>query len=224
MTCRLFSHRGFTNNKKLKENTIEAFDNSLTHGFDAIELDLWYLEENFILNHDKPQKDLKKYDKFEDLLQKFHNKFQYWLDFKNLTPDNITQAIAKLKSIIDSSKIDYKNFIFVPCLDNIDLKNSLFAFNEIKKQFGNETEIGSFLSKISKNKWENYYLSLKENNIKNISINFKNLDEEFMIKFNDIKIFAWTINEEEDLNKMQLLKVQNIATDKIIPQNEKQKH
>lgn len=220
MSCKLFSHRGFLSEKKFKENTLESFQNSLDYKFQAIELDLWYLEEKFILNHDKPSRDLSKYDKFADLLQKFGNKFEYWLDFKNLNPNNIQEAIKELKSIIDQSKISYSNFIFVPCLDNANLSDSFFAFDEIRNNFGKNCRLGSFLSKIKPQNFQSYYKNLKQNNIQNLSINFKNLNEDFIKFFSGINIFAWTVNNKKDLEYLEKLKVGNIATDKLTPKNE----
>jgi glycerophosphoryl diester phosphodiesterase len=52
----IFSHRGFCPNDKSKQNSIEAFVASRDAGFKAIELDLWLVEDEWILKHDQPQK------------------------------------------------------------------------------------------------------------------------------------------------------------------------
>ena len=73
-----------------------------------MELDIWYVEGQFILNHGKPSENINKYDKLEKLFKKFGNKIEYWLDFKNLDEENIKEAIKKLKLNIDQSEINYE--------------------------------------------------------------------------------------------------------------------
>lgn len=217
MVCKLFSHRGFLNNPNLKENTIKSFQNAINHHFKALECDIWFIKGQFILNHDQPEENTQKYDKLEQLFEHFGNKIDYWLDFKNLNQQNITAAIKNLKEIIDKFAINYEKIYFIPYLDNINLDKNLFAYQEIRENFGQNCQLGAFLTKIDKNQLENYREKLDEHKINILSIYFKNIDENFVKTFQNIQLFAWTVNEKADFNYLKTLKIENIATDKILP-------
>lgn len=213
----LFSHRGFLNKNCTQENTIKAFQNAINYGFQAIEVDIWYFNNELILSHDQPDKNLNHYDRLENLFNHFKNKIIYWLDFKNLQQDNVKNAIANLKKIIDQNKIQYQQIFFIPCLDNLNLKQNLFSYEEIRKNFTQNCNLGAFISNIEKSKLLNYRQQLQNNEISNLSVQYKNIDEKFIEIFHDINLFAWTVNKEEDLINLKKLGVKNIATDKLIP-------
>lgn len=49
------SHRGNLNGpNKIEENKIEYIEEALNKKFD-VEIDLWFVNKNFFLGHDKPQ-------------------------------------------------------------------------------------------------------------------------------------------------------------------------
>ena len=220
MSCKLFAHRGFSKSyPDIKENTLKSFQNAIDNGFEGIELDIWYIEDQFILNHDKPEFDIKKYDKLADLFAQCGNKIHYWIDFKGLVQIDIESAIKRLKTTIDEHKIAYENIFFIPGLDNKNLDQNAFAYKEIRKNFGENCNLGVFIGKIKKEDLHQYYKDLKTHKIKILSILFKNIDEDFMDIFHDINLFAWTVNHKSELDYLEKLGVQNIATDVLKTEN-----
>ncbi len=215
MSCKLFSHRGLLS-RNVKENTIKSFQNAFDNHFEAMEIDIWYYKKEFILSHDKP-KDLNNCDNLANLFKQFGNKIDYWLDFKNLNLDNIKEASYNLKINADKFNIDYNKIIFVPYLNNINLEKNLFSYKEIRNNFGENCNIGTLIKKIDKKDWKKYHQQLKENNIKILSVQFENINEDFIKIFSDINLFAWTVNDKKDFNYLKKLKIQNIATDTLKP-------
>jgi glycerophosphoryl diester phosphodiesterase len=222
MSCKLFSHRGFLT-ESLKENTIKSFQNAILNNFEAIEVDIWYDKEILILSHNKPQKDLDKYDRLKDLFHKFGNKITYWLDFKNLNIDNYTKALSYLKVIIKKHNIDSENIILAPYLDTLNIENNLFIYDALRKNFGSNCNIAAVIRVIKKENWEEYYKKLASYKINNLSVEFNNIDKDFMELFHNINIFTWTVNKQDDLEFLTELGITNIATDKILPKTTNEK-
>ena len=213
MSYKLFSHRGLLiGNSKLKENTIKAFQNSIDNHFKAIEVDIWYYQNELILHHDQPIKKIDNYDKLSDLFKEFGNKIEYWLDLKNLKQKNATTALNKLKLLIDKNKIDYDKILFVPCLKKTNLKQNEFAYKEVRNIFGKDCNLAAFTTNINKNNLQKYYHQLKDYNINKLSIKFSNIDEEFIKIFYDIEIFAWTVDNKKTLDYLTKLNIKNFAT------------
>jgi hypothetical protein len=78
------SHRGNVNQKNIEfENTIEYIDNAINKDFD-VEIDVWYLNNNFYLGHDKPNSHIK-------LSWLLDNAPRLWVHCKN------TDALVYLK-------------------------------------------------------------------------------------------------------------------------------
>jgi hypothetical protein len=71
------SHRGNVNEKNIEfENTIEYIDNAINKDFD-VEIDVWYLNNNFYLGHDKPDSHVK-------LSWLLNNASKLWIHCKNV--------------------------------------------------------------------------------------------------------------------------------------------
>ena len=96
MKYRIFSHRGI-----FKENSLEGLISSFSIGYRAIEFDIWYVDGQLILNHNRPTEPYKNYDSLKDFLAVFKNRLDYWLDFKNLNERNSTEIFDKIRLIID---------------------------------------------------------------------------------------------------------------------------
>lgn len=76
-TMRLIAHRGNINGKKLSlENNPNYIKDAIIKGYDA-EIDVWFVEEKFILGHDEPQYKINK-----SFLQDYSENL--WIHCKNL--------------------------------------------------------------------------------------------------------------------------------------------
>jgi glycerophosphoryl diester phosphodiesterase len=213
MKLKIFAHRGLIS-KDIKENSLQAFNNAYKSGFKAIELDIWYLENQLILTHDKP-KDLKNLDKLEDLFLKFKNNIEYWLDFKNLDDKNCNFALRNLKTIIDKYKINLQNLYFTPFITDFDKANNIY--NMIRKYFGKNVQIVAVAEILPPENYKKYYTKLKENNIFGLSVEYKNINQNFRDVFCDIKIFAWTVNDKKSAKLLNKIGIENITSDKLTP-------
>ena len=93
----LIAHRGLYDNKKIKENTIKAFDKALQNGFDGFETDLRETKDGkIVLMHDpiisrvsdsfglvknmeysKLKKKFKDITTLEDITNKYQNQIRF---------------------------------------------------------------------------------------------------------------------------------------------------
>jgi len=208
-----FSHRGLIE-CKIQENTLEAFKNAYKNNFRAFELDIWYLKNQLVLKHNRPN-NLENLTKLADFLREFKNKVEYWLDFKNLHIKNCDVVIKRIKAIIDDLKIKPKKLYFAPFIT--DLKKAKNIYQTIRKYFGENAQIVAVVEKLNQENYQNFYQELKAANIYCLSIQHQNINSEFKNIFYDIRIFAWTVDDNKDLDFLDKIGVENIATNKLIP-------
>lgn len=214
---RLFAHRGFAEEKFL-QNTIVSLDQAHKKGFKAIEFDIWFLEGELFLKHDRPRKsELKNLPNLRDYL-KFKNDFCYWLDFKNLDEKNTDEALKIVKKEIDKSEIDQNQIYFAPFITDYKLATKIFK--KFRKLFGKKVQLVAVCEEL-----ENFeqIKSLREflnkNDIKFLSIFHQLLDKTFVKIFTNIEIFAWTVNDLQRLGELEVFGVKSFATDKILPRD-----
>jgi len=208
-----FSHRGLIE-CKIQENTLEAFKNAYKNNFRAFEFDIWYLKNQLVLKHNRPN-NLENLTKLADFLREFKNKVEYWLDFKNLHIKNCDVVIKRIKAIIDDLKIKPKKLYFAPFIT--DLKKAKNIYQTIRKYFGENAQIVAVVEKLNQENYQNFYQELKAANIYCLSIQHQNINSEFKNIFYDIRIFAWTVDDNKDLDFLDKIGVENIATNKLIP-------
>ncbi len=208
---KIFSHRGLRA-KKSQENKIESFKNAYKKGLRAIEFDIWYLKDQLILKHSQPN-NFNNLDSLADLLGNFKNDVEYWLDFKNLNAKNCDQALKKAKELVDKNKIKLSNLNFAPFIT--DLKKAEIIYQSIRKHFGKEVKIVAVIEKLSSKNYQKFYQDLKTLGIYGLSIQWKNLNSDFKTIFKDIKIFAWTINDQKTSDYLAKIGIENIASDNL---------
>ena len=93
---KLFAHRGYVENN-IKQNSIASLKNAVKNQFKGIEFDVWNINNDLIISHDKPKSDpLNLLPKFKDYLI-FKNQIEYWIDFKNLDLKNIEVTLKILE-------------------------------------------------------------------------------------------------------------------------------
>ncbi len=208
---KIFAHRGFVT-KTAKENSIESLKAAYENKFLGVEFDVWFLDGELFVHHDMP-KENKNLVKFSDYLQ-FKNEFEYWIDFKNLDASNVDKALKDVKKELIAAKIDLKKVYFAPFIT--DLQKAIFVYNKISEVFEG-AQIMAVCEEIKKSDLVFYHSELQKNNIKFLSIQHKNIDEEFVKIFSDITIFAWTINDLQRLRELEKLGIKYITSDIITP-------
>ncbi len=213
MTIKFFSHRGLVA-KSIKENTLDAFRNAYKNNFRAIEFDIWYLKNQLVLKHNRPN-NLNNLTKLEDFLTEFKNKIDYWLDFKNLHPKNCDAAIKEVKKIVGNLKIKPNQLYFAPFIT--DLEKAKIIYKSIRKYFGEKAQIVAVIEELRPKDYQEFYQKLKAANIYGLSIQYKNINSEFKNIFHDIKIFAWTVDDQKTVNFLEQIGVENITSNKLIP-------
>lgn len=211
---KLFSHRGYLplNNQKnlLQENSIASLKNAVNHGFKAIEFDIWLIKNQLIVSHDMPS-NIEKYPRFTDYLQ-YQNRLEYWLDFKNLTTENIDYVLELLATDLLNNKINFDLLYFAPyCTEYSQTKifcekihkffNKQIKFVAVCDDFNQINELEQLISKET---------------INFISIDHKLITKDLITKFKNCHLMAWTIKDQNTLVKLKELKIEYFACD-ILP-------
>lgn len=89
---RIISHRGnLYGPNSCKENHPDSLADPCKLGFD-VEVDVWFIDNKFILGHDKPEYEIKKYDLLDN---------SYWIHCKNIEAlfELSTSSSAKSRQI-----------------------------------------------------------------------------------------------------------------------------
>lgn len=214
---KFFAHRGFTfdeNNpqNKIDQNSLASLKNAVNHGFKAIEFDIWYFNSQLVLCHDQPN--LSNYQNLVKFSEYFiyGNQLDYWLDFKNLDESNINNVLKLVESQINFTKINLEKIFFAPYCTNYFLSQKIF-FN-FRKIFGNEIKMVAVADNIQQ--IPNLLEFVAKNNVKYLSIDYKLINEDLIVKFKDQNILAWTINDQQILDNLSRLGIKYFASDKIL--------
>ena len=232
---KIFSHRGLVTASAL-ENSLASLHAAYAAGFRAIEFDIWFLEGQLVLSHNKPR-NISNLPKFSEYFF-YGNEMEYWLDFKNLDATNVEEALAMVKKEISVAanvagnqnisrnqndlskqisfaKIDEKKLFFAPFITNLD--EAAPVYTAIRHNFSN-AQIVAVCEKISASELVFYQQNLRRNGVKFLSIYHGNIDANFVKIFKDISLFAWTVNDLARLRELAQLGVENFASDKILPE------
>jgi len=208
----LFAHRGFWSDNYSKQNSIASLKAAHKNKFSGIEFDVWFFEENLVLKHDQPEPQ-KLLPKFGDYFV-FENDFKYWIDFKNLDKANASKVFALVKKELEHLKIDFKNIYIAPFITNYELAQNIYDI--AKEIFAEKLNFAAVVE--NEKEIENLLKFLRKNNIKFLSIFYKLIDENLLEKLSDIELFAWTVNDLEQLDILEKKGIKNFITDKITPQ------
>ncbi|MDX2082974.1 MAG: glycerophosphodiester phosphodiesterase [Rickettsiales bacterium] len=212
---KLFAHRGFREKSQL-ENSVASLQEAVANGFEAIEFDLWFLQEKIVLKHDRPKpEEIGNLPTLQDYF-KYKNDLTYWLDFKNLDLNNCQKALNLTKEEILKAGINIDQIYFAPFVDEKFLAQKIF--DNIKNIFASDAKIVALCQKLKdEDDAQGLCQFLNENNIKFLSIAEHLLSEKLLKIFHDIEIFAWTVNDLARIFELENLGVKNFATDKITP-------
>ena len=208
---KLFAHRGFVENN-LKQNSIASLKNAFEKGFKGVEFDIWWIDGEFFVKHDKPsQKELFLLPRLQDYLV-HKNELEYWIDFKNLDEKNIDNALKKLKEVLILKEIDLNKVFFAPYITDYILTA------KISEKFRNY-----FAQKINYVGVCDEQLQCREvvdmidiGVIDFISINYKLINKDFLKKIQPTKLLAWTVNDVKEINDLYMFGVEKFATDKVL--------
>lgn len=213
---KLFAHRGFVTQSHT-ENSVASLKEAVARGFKAIEFDIWFVAEKLLLKHDQPQEnDITILPNLRDYFI-YKNDLIYWCDFKNLDEENSSKALIFFKNEIENCDIKLDQIYFAPFIVDHILADKIFT--KIRNIFGSKANIVAVCEDLeNEQKLQELRQFLNKNNVKNLSIFYKLIDKNFMQKFSDIKIFAWTVNDLPKLQELEAFGVSNFATDKITPE------
>lgn len=227
MKCRNFAHRGFSG--KYPENTMLAFEKAIEVGCEGIEFDVHFSKDGeLVIIHDETidrtsnetgyVKDLT----YAELCQAdFSYKFAKEVGFQKIPTLREYMELVKDKDII--TNIELKTGIFeYPGIEQAvydmimeyGLKDKMIisSFNHytIQRMKAIDPTIKcGFLSETWILKADEY---VKENDVECFHPIFRMLTDEVVseLKANNIAINTWTVNEEEDIQKMIDIEVDGI--------------
>ena len=208
---KLFAHRGFVENN-MKQNSIASLKNAVAKGYKAIEFDIWWVDGEFFIKHDKPyKKEEFSLPRLQDYLY-YKNELEYWFDFKNIDQNNVGDALKKLKADLILKEIDLNKIFFAPYITDYDLaiKISLKFRNFFSQKINfagvcdNELGVQEIVDMVN--------MEL----IDFVSINHALINAELLKKIKSTKLLAWTVNDIKQINDLYLLGVDKFATDKVL--------
>ena len=208
---KLFAHRGFVENN-MKQNSIASLKNAFLKGFKAVEFDIWWLDGEFFVKHDKPnEKERFLLPRLQDYLL-YENQLNYWLDFKNLDQNNIDEALKKLNADLTLKKIDLNNVFFAPYIIDYSLASTISL--KFRKFFSQKINFAGVCEKSSSRQELVDMIDLEL--IDFVSINHTLIDNDFLKKIMPSKLLAWTVNDVQKINDLYMLGVDKFATDNVL--------
>ena len=199
----IFAHRGLVTKNSL-ENSIASLEAAYQAGFRNIEFDLWFLNGALSVKHNKPEGE--NLPTLCDYLC-LGNKMTYWLDCKNLDGSNAKEALELIFYEIKKAKINLEQiFLATFALDDEVLTQARRIFGkDVKFIFAcGESNKISELEKIC-----------TQNEVKFISIFHEFIDADFVKKFSNQEIFAWTVNDVNRLKELEALGIKYFASDHL---------
>jgi glycerophosphoryl diester phosphodiesterase len=208
---KLFAHRGFVENN-MKQNSIASLKNAVAKGFKAIEFDIWWINDEFFIKHDKPNKKEEfSLPRLQDYLQ-YKNELEYWFDFKNIDQNNIDDVLKKLKADLILKEIDLNKVFFAPYITDyafaIKIALKFRNFFSQKINFVGVCDNQSGLQEI---------INLIEMELIDfVSIDHLLINSELLKKIKPSKLLAWTVNDIKQINDFYMLGIDKFATDKVL--------
>jgi len=208
---KLFAHRGFVENN-MKQNSIASLKNAFAKGFKAIEFDIWWLDGEFFVKHDKPnRKEEFSLPRLQDYLY-YKNELEYWFDFKNIDQSNVDDVLKKLKANLILNEIDLNKVFFAPYITDyamaIKIALKFRNFFSQKINFVGVCDNQSGLQEI---------IDLIEMEVIDfVSINHLLINSELLKKIKPSKLLAWTVNDIKQINDFYMLGIDKFATDKVL--------
>lgn len=215
-------HRGA--NEHEPENTIVAFQKAIDLGSDGIELDVHLSsDKEIIVIHDQTidrttngtgfvhQMTLSELKKFrihhnyeiptlDEVFGILNHNILINIELKSF--EAAAKVIALLEKYILQNKFTYQNFLI-----------SSFDWSALTFCHAQSPRIS--LGVLTDNSIESALIFAKEINAFAINPEFKLLNSKNIKEIHDhgLKIYAWTVNKVEDINKMKILKVDGIISD-----------
>ena len=213
---KIFAHRGY-NIDGTRENSVKALDLAFKNNFAGIEFDLHYINNQWIVIHDAPDpENLQNLDKFDEFL-KYQNNMLYWLDFKNLQDlgqEDLQKALLALKNSITKSRCNLEQFYFAPFITDFNKAEKIYK--KIRAIISEDAKIMAVCNEIEPSEYKNYYLRLVSQNIQYLSIKHNFITKDLIEIFQNIDLFAWTVNDLSDARKfVQEFGIENFTTDNI---------
>ena len=208
---KLFAHRGFVENN-MKQNSIASLKNAFEKGFKGVEFDIWWIDGEFFVKHDKPAgKELFLLPRLQDYLV-HKNELEYWIDFKNLDEKNIDNALKKLKEVLILKEIDLNKVFFAPYISDYILTGKIsLKFRNFFAQKINFVGVCDEQAQCQE-VVDMIYIGV----IDFISINYKLINKDFLKKIQPSKLLAWTVNDVNEINDLYMVGVEKFATDKVL--------
>lgn len=208
---KLFAHRGFVENN-MKQNSIASLKNAFEKGFKGVEFDIWWIDGEFFVKHDKPAgKELFLLPRLQDYLV-HKNELEYWIDFKNLDEKNIDNALKKLKEVLILKEIDLNKVFFAPYISDYILTGKISL--KFRNFFAQKINFVGVCDEEAQCQGAVDMIDIGV--IDFISINYKLINKDFLKKIQPSKLLAWTVNDIKEINDLYMVGVEKFATDKVI--------
>ncbi len=195
-TPQVWAHKGY--HKGVTPNSLKAVQKAHESGVDGIEIDVHFdLELNrFVVSHNKPYRKHNGRLLFLEDVFKTSFKGYYWLDFKNISEDNLSAAANRAKLLIN--RFELKGRLFFESWHRKEI--SVFSNMGFQTLYwmSLEYETGSF--KHFQEVFAIKSLVVKSNFVA-LSGNYENFLKYSTGTFEGFPIFLFTLNDKKLINK-----------------------
>ena len=197
-TPQVWAHKGY--HKGITGNTIAAYKKAFEVGARGIELDT-HFDTNlgkFVISHDFPYRRHEgKLLYLDDVFAALGKAGYFWLDFKNLSSDNLEPAAAKMEELLD--RYDLRKLVFIESWHKEDISRlSTMGFQTLF-WIGPSHEPGSLDHLLELHKIRSIII---RSNFSAVSGNFETLGRYADDLLNDFPVFLFTVNKQLDIEKI----------------------
>lgn len=204
------THGGFQGEGKpmnrTGENTVEAFEASIANGFPGIELDIHFLGERFVVAHDPTPTDHLGLD---EVFARCGRKIYYWLDFKDLTDENVGDVIVAFQRLFERYPV--RDRVLIESPEARALAKLRHGLGDVKVLYWIQWYRGGIRKSVlrARKRWKIAWFGFH-----NISISDDQFNEVFRRDFARMGIYVYTINDAARMAALRDAGVRVILTDR----------
>jgi len=205
----LWAHRGY--HKDHPENSLEAFRAAKIRGYEGIELDVFYFENEFVISHDDPSSNSDTLLTLDEVFYEFNTGLYYWVDLKNLNAINVESSGNIMLELLSKYQIQDRVFIESKEIEQLDkyTKKGIQTLWWINP--------GTTYEKM-KAGLPYYRKAFATYDFTAISIPHKMITSEFYYNFKHVPKFTFTINDTSRVKELQdIERLVVILTDELHP-------
>jgi len=208
---KIWLHMGY-HNEQIKANSVHSVAEAFASGHAGVELDIHYISDlnQIIVCHDLPEsyQDALYLDELLKNTAPKNKKQYFWLDFKNLSYSNASEALQLLSDVLARNQllnnvlVESSNPFMVRKMRSFGLKGTWGVFYGYNSARFDEKNISTFKSLAVLSKCEM------------VSLPWETYDENAQRKLGELPVAVYTVNDFGEISRlMKLPQVRIVLTD-----------